>query len=120
MPGRGEAVSASSAGDLYVKLHVKADPRFSREGTNLVTSLSIKLSDALLGAEYQIATLDGDETLSIPSGIKHGEVVRIRGRGVPYGRGSRGDLMVRIDVDVPKKLSKNAHKLIEELRKEGL
>ncbi|MBI4087950.1 molecular chaperone DnaJ [Candidatus Kaiserbacteria bacterium] len=120
MPGRGEAAMGASSGDLYVKLHVKADPRFSREGTNLQTSLSIKLSDALLGSEYVVRTLDGDEKISIPSGVHHGEVLRIRGKGVPYGRGSRGDLMVRIDIDLPKKISRTARGLIEQLRAEGM
>jgi len=120
MPGRGEAAAGAASGDLYVKLHVKADAKFSRDGNNLVTSISIKLSDALLGAEYRIHTLDGDESISIPAGIKHGEIVRIRAKGVPYGRGSRGDLMVRIDIDFPKKLSRSARELVEQLRGEGL
>jgi len=120
MPGRGEAAAGASSGDLYVKLHVKADPKFSRDGTNLATSISVKLSDALLGAEYRVHTLDGDEAVTIPAGVRHGEIVRIRGKGVPYGRGSRGDLLVRIDVDFPKKLSRSARDLIEKLRGEGL
>ncbi len=120
MPSRGEAVVGGSAGDLYVKLHVKSDAKFAREGHNLVTSLPIKLSDALLGGDYRVTTLDGDETISIAGGIAHGEVVRVRGKGVPYGRGNRGDLLVRIDIEFPKKLSKHARELIEKLRTEGL
>ncbi|MDO8514103.1 MAG: molecular chaperone DnaJ [bacterium] len=120
MPGRGEAATGASAGDLYVKLHIKRDAKFSREGNNLITSLPIKLTDALLGGEYRIATLDGEETVSVPSGVAHGEVIRVRGKGVPHGRGNRGDLLVRIDIEFPKKLSKNARELIEKLRTEGL
>lgn len=120
MPGQGEAAQGAPAGDLYVKLHVKADSRFAREGTNLETKLSIKLSDALLGGQYRISTLDGEESLSVPAGIVHGETLRIRGKGVPAGRGTRGDLLVRIDIEFPKKLSKKARTLIEELRAEGL
>ncbi len=120
MPGRGEAAVAATAGDLYVKLHIKTDPKFVRDGNNLVTTLTIKLSDALLGGEYRVATLDGDETLSVQGGIAHGEVLRVRGKGVPHGRGSRGDLLVRVEIDFPKKLSKNARELIERLRNEGL
>ncbi len=120
MPGRGEATAAGSAGDLYVKLHIKTDSKFSRDGNNLVTVLPIKLSDALLGGEYRVATLDGDETLSVQGGIAHGEVLRVRGKGVPHGRGSRGDLLVRVEIEFPKKLSKNARELIERLRTEGL
>lgn len=120
MPGRGEAIAGGTPGDLYVKLHVKADAAFTREGNHLQTILPIKLSDALLGGSYTIKTLDGEQTVEVPAGITHGEVVRIRGRGVPYGRGNRGDLLVRIDIEFPKKLSSAARKLVEQLRNEGL
>ena len=119
MPGRGEAATGATAGDLYVKLHVKTDAKFSRDGNNLITSLPIKLSDALLGGEYRVSTLDGDETLTVEPGIAHGEVLRVRGKGVPHGR-ARGDLLVRVDIEFPKKLSKHARELIEQLRSEGL
>lgn len=119
MPGRGEAAAGGGAGDLYVKLHVKADPRFSREGANLVMSLPVRLTDALLGSEYRIATLDGEETITVPQGISHGEIVRVRGKGVPHGR-SRGDLLVRVDIQFPKKLSKTARDLVGKMRAEGL
>jgi molecular chaperone DnaJ len=120
MPGRGEAVTGGASGDLYVKLHIKADSKFSRDGNNLVTALPIKLSDALLGGEYRIQTLDGEEVVSVPQGVAHGEVIRVRGRGVPHGRGSRGDLLVRVDIQFPKKLSRTAHDLVQKLRSEGL
>jgi len=120
MPGRGEAAPGASAGDLYVKLHVKADPKFSRDGNNLVTSLPIKLTDALLGGEYIAPSLDGSEKITVPAGVPHGEILRVRGKGVPYARGSRGDLLVRVDIEFPKKLSRGARDLIEKLRTEGL
>jgi len=120
MPGRGEASPGAPAGDLYVKLHIKQDARFMREGNNLATVLSVKLTDALLGAHYKLHTLDGEEKLSIPAGIAHGEVIRVRGKGVPYGRGSRGDMLVRIEIELPKKLSRSARTLVEELKKEGV
>jgi molecular chaperone DnaJ len=119
MPGRGEAAVNGAAGDLYVKLHVKQDPMFVREGNNLVTVLKIKLSDALLGGRYTIKTLEADETIDIPPGVGHGEIIRIRGRGVPSQRG-RGDIIVRTDIELPKKLSKEARVLVEKLRGEGL
>lgn len=120
MPGRGEAMAGGRAGDLYVKLHVRADANFTREGNNLLTVLPIKLSDALLGGEYRVRTLEGDEAVSVPAGVAHGELLRVRGRGVPHGRGARGDMLVRVDIEFPKKLSKHAKHLVEELRKEGL
>jgi len=119
MPGKGEAISGGTAGDLYVKLHVVPDPHISREGNDLIVSLPVKLSDALLGAEYRVRSLDGETTVTIPAGVAHGELLRVRGKGVPYGRGARGDLLVRIDIQFPKKLSAHARSLIEKLRGEG-
>ena len=120
MPQTGEAVHGGAAGDLYVKIHVKSERNFSRVGNDLETTLPIKLTDALLGGEYGIHTLDGREMITVPAGVAHGEVVRVRGKGVPHGRGSRGDLLVKIDVQFPTKLSAKARGLVDELRKEGL
>jgi len=120
MPGRGEAAASGVAGDLYVKLHVKPDPMFVREGNNLITVLKIRLSDALLGGSYDIKTLDGMEKIHIPEGVTHGEVIRVRGQGIPSTRGSRGDILVRIEIELPKKLSKEARALVEKLKSEGL
>lgn len=121
MPGRGEAVAFGGApGDLYVKIHVKNDSRFSREGSTLATTLSIKLTDALLGGEYTVPTLDGEVVVKIPAGISHGEILRVRGKGVPNTRGERGDLHVRIAISHPTQLSRAARKLVEDLRKEGI
>jgi molecular chaperone DnaJ len=120
MPGRGEALPGAHAGDLYIKIHVKRDKLFTRDGNNLVTALTVKLTDALLGAEYRLQTLDGETTLAVPQGVAQGEFLRIRGKGVPYGRGSRGDLLVRIDIEFPKKLSRAAKEAVEKLRAEGI
>lgn len=120
MPGRGEAVAGGVSGDLYVKLHVQTDKSFSREGLNLLTSLPIKLSDALIGHDFTIATLDGNEKIHIPAGTVHGEMIRVRGKGVPSGGNRRGDLLVRVDIEFPKKLSRSQRELIEKLRAEGL
>lgn len=120
MPGLGEAAQGAAAGDLYVKIHVRADKLFAREGNHLITSLPLKLTDALLGGTFPIHALDGDVTVVVPQGVTHGEIIRVRGRGVPFGRGSRGDLLVRIVMETPKKFSRAAKDLIEKLRKEGL
>lgn len=120
MPGRGEVAPGGGAGDLYVKLHVKTDPAFTREGTTLITTLSIKLTDALLGGTYTVRTLDGDESVPVPAGVVHGEMIRLKSKGVPSGRSTRGDMLVRIDIQFPKKLSKAARDLVEKLRNEGL
>ena len=125
MPGQGEAAPGSTAGDLYVKLHVKIDPTFRREGINLITWIKVKLTDALLGSEYRVETLEGDIKLTIPAGVSHGEFLRVKGKGVPTGKGtfggqSRGDLLVKVEIGFPKKLSKKTRQILEELRTEGL
>lgn len=120
MPGRGESTAGGSAGDLYVKLHVKTDAAFTREGNNLVRGLPVKLTDALIGATYHVRGVEGDLPVEIPAGVVHGDMLRIKGQGVPHGRNSRGDLLVRVDIQFPKKLSTEQRALIEKLRTEGL
>lgn len=120
LSGGGEAITGGQTGDLYIKIYVKKHAFFRREGQNLVTDLNIKLSQALLGGDYVLKTLDGDITLKIPEGIAFGEILRVKGRGVPSDKGHRGDILVKINIILPKKLSKNAKKNIEELKKEGL
>jgi len=121
LTGKGEAVSRGIAGDLYVKIHVKPDPVFKREGNDLIMELNIPLSEALLGGERKIKMLNGEEmALKIPQGINYGEILRIKNKGIPYRDGSRGNLLIKILVKIPKNLSKNSKKLIEELKKEGI
>lgn len=119
MTGRGEAMPNGQPGDMYIKVHVEAHKTIKREGSTLTTKLPIKLTDALLGATYSVETLDGAIDIKIPEGITHGELIRIKGKGVPYD-GGRGDFMVKVSIETPKKLSRNARKLIEELRGEGI
>ena len=120
MVGQGEVVSSGAAGDLYVKIHVKKDSRYRKEGSNLVTDLNIKLTDALLGGEYNLETLDGMVKIKIPENISLGEILRIKGKGVPIDKSRRGDLYIKINIELPKKLSKEAKKVIERLRQEGI
>ncbi|MDB5224456.1 MAG: chaperone protein DnaJ, molecular chaperone DnaJ [Candidatus Adlerbacteria bacterium] len=120
LSGMGEAAAGGTAGDLYVKVHVTPDPRFKKDGVNLVMDLSVKLSDALLGTDYKIETLDGTEDLTIPQGVTHGELLRIKGKGVAQGKGKRGDLFVRVKITLPTKLSRSARGLVEKLREEGV
>lgn len=120
LSGLGEAVSGGSPGDLYVKIHIKRHSTFHKEGNNIVMDLNIKLSDALLGSEYKIATLDGEISVKIPEGVAFGEVLRVRGKGVPFEKGKRGDLLIRINITLPNKLSKHARELFEQAKKEGI
>ena len=119
MTGKGEAMPKGQPGDLYIKIHVIPHNTIKREGTTLYTTLPIKLTDALLGSTYSVETLDGPVDIKIPAGIGHGEQLRITGKGVPLNS-SRGDFMVKIKIETPKKLSRKAQKLFEELRSEGI
>jgi len=120
LSGMGEAISKGTSGDLYVKINVTPHPIFKREGHDLVMSLNLKLSDALLGAEYPIQTLDGEIKVKIPEGVKVNEILRVKGKGVPISKTRRGDLLIKLNIKLPSKLSRKAQDLVEQLRKEGI
>jgi molecular chaperone DnaJ len=120
LTGKGEAAAQGIAGDLYIKIHIQPHPVFSREGHNIIMNLDIPVTDAILGGERKINILDGAIKIKIPQGIDSGEILRIRGKGVLLEKGGRGDLLIKIQVRTPKKLSRTAKKLVEELKKEGL
>ncbi len=116
----GEAIPSGVPGDLYIKIHVKSDPVFKKDGSNLVMNLNVKLSDALLGTEYTIKTLDGDIKVKVPEGVSFGEILRVKGKGIPIEKNRRGDLLIKINIQLPHKVSKEARKLIENLKNEGV
>ncbi len=120
LTGAGEAVKGGQNGDLYIKLHVRNKTVFERQGKDIATVLNIKLSDALLGAKYSLETLDGPIELKIPEGVSFGEVLRIKGKGIPMDNGRRGDLLIEVNIKIPTHLSKNAKKVINDLINEGL
>ena len=120
LSGGGEAVQGGVTGDLYIKVHIKKHPLFRRDGQNLVTDLNIKLSQALLGGDYILKTLDGDITVKIPEGVAFGETLRIKGKGVPYDGRNRGDILIKINIVMPRKLSKDAKRAVDELKREGV
>ena len=118
--GSGEVMSGGIAGDLYVRVNVARHPVFTREGEDLLMDLAIPVSEAMLGSERVIKAIDGTLKIKIPAGIDSGEYLRIRGRGVPTDERRRGDLVIRVSVKTPKRLSKRARELIEELKAEGV
>ncbi len=120
LTGAGEAVSGGTSGDLYIKIYVNPHPTFKKDGVNLTMDLGIKLSEALLGVERDIETLDGQITVTIPAGVNFGETLRVKNKGVPVDNHRRGDLLIKIKIDMPKKLSKNARKMVEDLKEEGV
>lgn len=117
LPGYGPAgPRGGPAGDLYVRLRVAPHPRFTRDGTDLVHELHLSPSQAALGLSMDFETLDGSEQLSVPRGTQPGAVFRLRGRGVPRVRGrGRGDLEVRVVVDVPGELGEEEEQLYRRL-----
>jgi len=120
LSGAGESIQDGVPGDLYINISVKRDPLFKKEGKNIVTEINIKLSDALLGMKYPLRTLDGDIELSIPESTNSGDILRIREKGVPIDSRRRGDLLAKIKIKMPTRLSKIARKAVEDLRGEGL
>ncbi len=118
--GKGED-GPGGKGDLIVRVWVPEHKVFRKEGFNLIMELPLKLSTALLGAVLEIETLEGKIELKIPAGTTHNEILRIKQKGVPSERtGKRGDLLIITKVNMPKKLSKTAQRLIEELKNEGI
>lgn len=120
MPGQGEAIKGGASGDLYVKVHVKPHPVFKKQGMNLVMEMPLKLTDALLGTEATIETIDGKKLeVKIPAMTATEQTLRLRNKGVSMD-GNEGDLLIRLSATLPKKLSGKAKKAIEDLKAEGL
>lgn len=117
MDGAGEATSHGHSGDLFIHVAIESHPVFKRMGNDLIMPLEVSLTDALLGIDKEIETLDGKEKLEIPEGTNTGDQLKIRGKGVVHGH-SRGDIIIGIKVKMPKKLSKRAKEIISDLKKE--
>ena len=117
--GKGEN-GEGGKGDLIVRIWVEKHKIFRKEGYNIIMELPLFLSTALLGGRVNIETLDGKIELQIPRGTNHHDVLRVKNKGVPDIHSRRGDLLIVSIVNIPKKISKEAEKLIEELKKEGI
>jgi molecular chaperone DnaJ len=116
--GLGESGEPGApAGDLYVFVEVQKHKFFERDGLDLHCQVPVTFAQAALGSEMEIPTLDGKVTVQIPKGTQHGDVHRLRGKGMPDPRGGsgRGHLMVHFAVEVPKKLTKRQEELLREL-----
>jgi molecular chaperone DnaJ len=100
-------------GDLFVVVHVTPHPVFGRKGDNLTLTVPVSFADAALGAEIEVPTLDGHVRLRVPEGTPSGKTFRVKGRGV-----RKGDLLVTVEIAVPKKLSKEAREALAALRPE--
>ncbi len=119
LQNEGESGAAGGpAGHLYVVVHVQEHEFFRRDGVNLFCEIPVNFTTLALGGEIQVPTLDGAETLKLPEGSQTGTTLRLRGKGLPElgGRG-HGDLFATVQVQTPKKLSKEQRHLIEQLAK---
>jgi molecular chaperone DnaJ len=117
--GEGQpGIDGGPMGNLYLVVQVKPHQYFRRRGNDVLLDLDINIAQAALGAEVKIPTVDGIETLKIPSGTQPGKVLRLRGKGVPSLRGGgRGDQMVVVNVDIPRHLTSEQRQLFEQLAK---
>ena len=123
LAGKGEQSGYGGApGDLYIQSRVIADPAFTAEEYDLHTTITIRLSDALLGTQVGIPTLEGGElNLKIPPGTRHKTRMRLSGHGLPKTKGSsKGDLYVTVSVDIAKKLTPEQKKLVKKLAATGM
>ena len=105
-----------ASGDCYCFITVKPHPLFEREGQHLICQVPISYSQAALGAAIEIPTLDGAKELDVPAGTQNGEVFTLRGKGMPDPRrAGRGNLLVQVHVEVPKKLDPEHEELLRRL-----
>jgi molecular chaperone DnaJ len=118
--GEGEmAPNGDEPGDLYVQVHVIPNELFMREGDDLMHVLIISYPQAALGGEVSVPTLEGPTTVRIRPGTQSGETIQLKGKGMPHFRGyGRGDLLVRVGIAVPEKLTPQQRTLLEQLAKE--
>jgi len=118
IPRQGDAgPNGGPAGDLYVFIKVKPHEYFERQGYDLYCAVPISISQAALGADIQVITLDNKTIkVKVPAGIQSGKMLRIRDEGVPSG-GRRGNLYIKLIVKIPEKLSRRGRELLEELAK---
>jgi molecular chaperone DnaJ len=122
IPGKGmpSPEAGGVSGDLFVVVHTKNDPRFERAGADLLRQETIPLTDAVLGATLDIPTLDGSASVTIPPGTQPGAVLRLKEKGLPeFGSSRKGDMYLRIGVQVPERLSSKERELYERLRTMG-
>ena len=121
--GKGEAGKRGGrAGDLYVRLIVKPHPTFKRKGDDLYVKVPVSFSQASLGDEIEVSTLEGSKILlKVPAGTESGKVLRISQKGIPHFSGyGRGNLYVELIVKTPQKLTRRQKELLEKLKEEGI
>ena len=115
LAGQGEiGDDGALRGDLYCYLHVKPHPLFERAGDDIVCHVPIGFGQAALGAPVEVPTLRGKALLNIPCGTQSGDVLRLRGQGLPRPRGGQGDQLVAVTIETPRKLTAKQEELLRE------
>lgn len=117
IPGEGEpGTNGGPPGDLYVLLEVKEHPFFERRDSDLYCTIPITITQAALGAEMMVPTLNGEERLKIPEGTQTGSIFRLKGKGLPDPHGGgKGDLYIHVRVVTPTKLTREQRRMLEQL-----
>lgn len=121
--GKGDAGRrGGKSGDLYIRIQLQPHPKFQRKGDDLYATITISLTTAILGGEIEFFDLEKEKIfVKIPPGTESGKILRIKNKGLPhFQRSGRGDLYLKIKIDIPKKLTKRQKELLEKLKQEGL
>ena len=115
--GQGESIGAGESGDLLVKISVQPHATLSRDGRDLVTEVQVPMTTAALGGTVRVQTLTENVEVKIPQGAQPGQQLRLRGKGIADVGGRKGDLRVRLVVDIPKTLTRKQADLLKQLAK---
>ena len=119
LKGKGQpSAQGGQPGDLYVKVQVAPSPLFHRRGDDLLIEVPVTITEAALGAKVPVPTTDGTISLKVPSGSQTGKILKVKGKGAPRLKGGgQGDLLVKLRVEVPTKLTKDQKKALEDFAK---
>ena len=117
--GKGEFVPGGENGDLLIEVGVERHPVFKRDGRDLHYDLDVGMVDAVLGGRFEVPTLDGPREVKVGAGAQPNSIIRIKGRGIPHHSSARGNLYVRVVVNIPRKVSREQRKLLQKFRASG-
>ena len=117
IPGQGNAGSyGGSNGDLFIFVIVKPHEIFERDGKNLYCAMPVSITQASLGDEVSVTTLDGRSiNVKIPQGTQHGAMIKVSGEGVPTALGTKGDLYIQVKIKIPTRLSSKSKELLKQI-----
>ena len=115
----GSGMGGGAAGDLFLRVRLAKHPDFEVEEHNLVHEVELAPWEAVLGAQVRVPTLEGPVSIKVPPGTQNGQRLRVRGRGLPQRGGTRGDLLVRVRIEVPKAVTDRERELWEQLARES-